>query len=354
MAGKMYTEGIDGIGMSWNNWPRSEVEINELVIPLAVSVSPIHDHKDIPILPYLPLRCESCSCILNPCCFTNFTDRIWICSFSISEHDGVAELYHTTVEYNLHKFQQNHNDSGSGSSPSPVFLFVLDTCLTKEELDSAKSSLRRAISLLPVHALVGFVSFVFVFGGTKEITKEQLLDRLGLSLSAQRGAAHWGPGFPEVGFVVVNVGVDPGVNQFLLPVSDCEFTLNSIIEDLQPDPWPVQPGHRAARCTGLALSVAAGLLGACLPGTGARIIALVGGPCTEGPGTIVSKELSEPVCSHKDLDKDAAPHFREAVKFYENLAKQLVAEGQVLDLYASASDQVGIFEMKVAVERTGA
>ena len=47
------------------------------------------------------------------------------------------------------------------------------------------------------------------------------------------------------------------------------------------------PGTRASRCTGVALSVAAGLLGACLPGTGARIVALVGGPCTEGPGTVM-------------------------------------------------------------------
>ena len=51
------------------------------------------------------------------------------------------------------------------------------------------------------------------------------------------------------------------------------------------------PGTRASRCTGVALSVAAGLLGACLPGTGARIVALVGGPCTEGPGTVMPFEL---------------------------------------------------------------
>lgn len=38
----------------------------------------------------------------------------------------------------------------------------------------------------------------------------------------------------------------------------------------------------------MALSVATGLLGACLPGTGARIVALVGGPCSEGPGTVNS------------------------------------------------------------------
>lgn len=55
---------------------------------------------------------------------------------------------------------------------------------------------------------------------------------------------------------------------------------------------------------------------------------------------IVSKDLSEPVRSHKDLDKDAAPFFKKAVKFYDGLAKQLVSQGHVLDLFASALDQV--------------
>lgn len=59
-----------------------------------------------------------------------------------------------------------------------------------------------------------------------------------------------------------------------------------LLDELQTDQWPVPPGSRSARCTGVALSVAAGLLGACTVGTGARIIALVGGPCTEGPGTV--------------------------------------------------------------------
>ncbi|KAI3890163.1 hypothetical protein MKW92_037134 [Papaver armeniacum] len=384
MAGEMDAEGIDGVRMSWNVWPRSKVEASKCVIPIAASISPIWHHKDIPNLPYLPLRCKSCSCILNPYCRVDFTVKIWICPFcfqrnqfpphysSISEHNVPAELYpqYTTVEYNLQQqFQQNPNDPAAGSAPPPVFLFVLDTCLIEEELDFVKSALKRAIGLLPEHALVGFVSFgtqvqvhelgfadlskVYVFRGTKEITKEQILDQLGLSLSAQRGAAPGGPGFPQRGAVGNGVVANSGVSRFLLPASDCEYTLNSVLDELQPDQWPVPPGHRAARCTGVALSIAAGLLGACLPGTGARIIALVGGPCTEGPGTIVSKELSEPVRSHKDLDKDAAPHFRKAVKFYENLAKQLVTQGHVLDLYASALDQVGVAEMKVAVERTG-
>lgn len=59
-----------------------------------------------------------------------------------------------------------------------------------------------------------------------------------------------------------------------------------LLDELQPDQWPVEAGNRAIRCTGVALSVAAGLLGACMPGTGAMIIALLGGPCTEGPGMV--------------------------------------------------------------------
>nr|GEW03356.1 protein transport protein SEC23-like [Tanacetum cinerariifolium] len=222
----------------------------------------------------------------------------------------------------------------------PVYLFVVDCCMIEEELAFAKSALQQALEFLPENALVGFVSFgtqvqvyelgyddmskVYVFRGSKEMSKEQVLDQLGLSMVRRVGGV--GQGFQNGG---------------------------GLLEELGTDQWPVAPGNRALRCTGVALSVAAGLLGACLPGTGARIVALVGGPCTEGPGSIVSKDLSDPVRSHKDLDKDAAPYFRKAVHFYEELSKQMVSQGHVLDLFASALDQVGVAEMKVIIERTG-
>lgn len=63
----------------------------------------------------------------------------------------------------------------------------------------------------------------------------------------------------------------------------CDF---KVLDELGTDQWPVAPGNRSLRCTGVALSIAGGLLGACSAGTPARIIALVGGPCTEGPGTV--------------------------------------------------------------------
>lgn len=58
------------------------------------------------------------------------------------------------------------------------------------------------------------------------------------------------------------------------------------MEELQKDAWPVPADERASRCTSTALSVAACLLGVCVPGSGARIMAFVGGPSTEGPGSV--------------------------------------------------------------------
>ncbi|CAG7899021.1 hypothetical protein IGI04_031850 [Brassica rapa subsp. trilocularis] len=377
----MDPEGMDGVRMTWNVWPRTKVEASKCVVPLAASISPIRRHSDIPSLPYAPLKCRTCVAVLNAFARVDFAAKIWICPFCfqrnpfpphyhmISETNLPGELYpqYTTVEYAIPPAAAQFDPrSGAAAAPPqtppPVFVFVLDTCMIEEELGFAKSALKQAIGLLPENALVGFVSFgtqahvhelgfsemskVFVFRGNKEVSKDQVLDQLGLS--SRRAPTSGFPKGAQNGFQSA-----AGVNRFLLPASDCEYTLDLLLDELQSDQWPVQPGHRSQRCTGVALSVAAGLLGACLPGTGARIVALVGGPCTEGPGTIISKDLSEPVRSHKDLDKDAAPYYKKAVKFYDSIAKQLVAQGHVLDLFASALDQVGVAEMKVAVESTG-
>lgn len=76
----------------------------------------------------------------------------------------------------------------------------------------------------------------------------------------------------------------------LLRIGFCVCCAFQMLDELPTDQWPIPPGNRASRCTGVALSVAVGLLGACSTGTGARIIALVGGPCTEGPGTVKREE----------------------------------------------------------------
>jgi protein transport protein SEC23 len=89
-------------------------------------------------------------------------------------------------------------------------------------------------------------------------------------------------------------GDTSALKRFLVPVSECEFALNSILDDLQSDPWPVEQGNRPPRCVGAAIGVAVGLLEAAAQGgasRGSRIVTLMGGPITYGPGMIVSQSL---------------------------------------------------------------
>ncbi|GLT89308.1 hypothetical protein SLE2022_072950 [Rubroshorea leprosula] len=367
MAEFLELEAQDGVRMSWNVVPGTKQEASKCVVPVSAIYTPIKSFPNMPVLPYVPLRCRNCRSVLNPFAIVDFAAKIWICPFcfqrshfppqyaSISDENLPAELFpqYTTIEY---------QSPGEAASVPPVFMFVLDTCIIEEEMAFLKSALSQAIGLLPDNSLVGLITFgtlvhvhelgfgqipkTYVFKGSKEVTKDQLLEQMSFFVKNPK---------PPTGVIA---GARDGLSsesiaRFLLPASECEFALNSVLEELQKDPWSVPADQRAARCTGAALSVAAALLGACVPGLGARIMAFVGGPSTEGPGAIVSKNLSEPIRSHKDLDKDSAPHYNKAVKFYEGLGKQLVHQGHVLDLFACALDQVGVAELKVAVERTG-
>ena len=106
----------------------------------------------------------------------------------------------------------------------------------------------------------------------------------------------------------------PGSARFLLPVGQCEYSLTGILENLQRDPWPVANDKRPQRCTGVAMSVAVGLLESSFAGTGARIMLFAGGPATEGPGMVTSTELREPIRSHHDIDRDNVKYFKRALK----------------------------------------
>lgn len=107
---------------------------------------------------------------------------------------------------------------------------------------------------------------------------------------------------------------NPAAARFLLPVSQCEFQLTNALEQLQRDPWPVANDKRALRCTGVALSVAAGLLETNFVNKGARIMLFSGGPATEGPGMVVGPELREPIRSHHDIDRDNIKYYKKALK----------------------------------------
>ncbi|EIE23773.1 COP-II coat subunit [Coccomyxa subellipsoidea C-169] len=368
MADFVALEEQDGLRLSWNIWPNSRIEATKAVIPFASLYTPNKRKADLQVCPYDPVLCKTCGAVLNGYAQVDFNAALWGCPFchtrnhfpsqyrGISEQQQPAELYQ---EYNTIEYIQQQ----AKPVMPPAYVFVVDTSVAEDELRACVASLSQALTTLPEYAQVGLVTFgthvhvhelgfaecakSYVFQGSREYTPQQVVEQLGLAskMPARKG----GPGQPAL-----PMPSSPG-SRFILPISECEFTVNAVLDELQRDVFPTLSEHRPSRCTGTALQVAASLMGAALqPGMcAARLMLFVGGPSTEGAGKVVEKELSEPIRSHEDLAKDRAPHYKKARRFFDGVASQLVQQQHSLDVFACALDQVGLAEMKPVVDMSG-
>lgn len=228
--------------MPWNVIPGTKQESAQCIIPVSAIYTPLKPlPSSPPLLPYAPLRCRNCRSVLNPFSIVDYSTKIWICSFclhrnhfpphyhSITDDNLPAELFpqYTTIEYQSSDPGQTRN----------VFLFVIDTCVIEEEIGFLKSALTRAIGMIPENSLVGLITFgsyvsvhelgfsmipkVYCFKGGKEISKDQVLEQMGFFAKKPK---------PATGVIA---GVRDGLSQesidrFLLPASECEFSLNSV------------------------------------------------------------------------------------------------------------------------------
>ncbi|KAI1730116.1 sec23/Sec24 trunk domain-containing protein [Ditylenchus destructor] len=406
----------DGVQMTWNVLPHSRVDAQKLVLPVATFFTPLKerpaDQPPQPTLEYDPVLCQkqTCKAVLNPLCAVDYRAKIWQCPFcnqrnpfpphyaAIAEDNRPPELHplFTTIEYTLKK----------ATTLPPIFLFIVDTCVSEDELKALKESLQKAISYLPAEALVGLITFgrmveihelnvkgiarSFVFKGTKEVTQKQIRDILALQigrpapLNGSRGnstaptphhhTGHVGPnapngmppagvpGMPPMNNMPRGGPQMPGqmpatapsqvFNKFIQPISDCEASISELLEQMQPDRWPVPLGHRPLRATGAALAVGVTLLETSFPNTGARIMTFIGGACSNGPGMVVNEELKSPIRSWHDIKEDNATYMRKAIKFYDALSGRAVKNGHAIDIYSCALDQTGLCEMKSCFNAT--
>uniref|UniRef100_A0A673M266 Protein transport protein SEC23 n=1 Tax=Sinocyclocheilus rhinocerous TaxID=307959 RepID=A0A673M266_9TELE len=357
-------EDRDGVRFSWNVWPSSRLEATRMVVPVASLFTPLKERPDLPPIQYEPVLCSRATCraVLNPLCQVDYRAKLWACNFcyqrnqfpptyaGISEVNQPAELLpqFSTIEYVVQR----------GPQMPLNFLYVVDTCMEDDDLQALKESLQMSLSLLPPTALVGLITFgrmvqvhelgcegiskSYVFRGTKDLSAKQLQEMLGLTKPAAAQAGR-GPQQPPV----------PPSNRFLQPVQKIDMNLTDLLGELQRDPWPVTQGKRPLRSLGVALSIAVGLLECTFPNTGARIMAFIGGPATQGPGMVVGDELKTPIRSWHDIEKDNAKFMKKATKHYEALANRAAASGHIIDIYACALDQTGLLEMKCCTNYTG-
>ncbi|KAK1932384.1 Protein transport protein Sec23B [Phytophthora citrophthora] len=362
-------EAKDGVRFSWNSWPCTKLEQTRCVMPTGCLYQPLKPIDGMPpAVEYDPIHCKACAAVLNPYCQVDFVSKLWVCPFcvtrnhfpphyaeNITQENLPAELIpqYTTLEYELQNRQAG----------PPVFVFCIDTCVPEEELEELKDSIQQTLNQLPPDALIGLVTFgtmvhvhelgfpevpkSHVFRGNKDFSAQQVYDMLGLAATRKQQQQ------PALGQPQQPQQQTSNSARFLLPVFECGFTLESILEDLQRDPWPVAADQRPQRCTGVAMSVCVGLLEATFRGQGARIMMFVGGPPTVGPGAIVSRDRKEDIRSHTDLQKDKAPLTKKALAHYNELAARCVASSHVVDIFACSLDQSGVMEMAACVQKTG-
>uniref|UniRef100_A0A2K5DMV7 Protein transport protein SEC23 n=1 Tax=Aotus nancymaae TaxID=37293 RepID=A0A2K5DMV7_AOTNA len=328
-------EERDGVRFSWNVWPSSRLEATRMVVPVAALFTPLKERPDLPPIQYEPVLCSrtTCRAVLNPLCQVDYRAKLWACNFC---------------------YQRNQR----GPQMPLIFLYVVDTCMEDEDLQALKESMQMSLSLLPPTALVGLITFgrmvqvhelgcegiskSYVFRGTKDLSAKQLQEMLGLSKVPVTQATR-GP----------QVQQPPPSNRFLQPVQKIDMNLTDLLGELQRDPWPVPQGKRSLRSSGVALSIAVGLLECTFPNTGARIMMFIGGPATQGPGMVVGDELKTPIRSWHDIEKDIAKYVKKGTKHFEALANRAATTGHVIDIYACALDQTGLLEMKCCPNLTG-
>jgi len=356
-------ESKDAVRFSWNNFPPNKLALVRSHVPLGCLYTPMKDIENLLLVEYRPQSCGKCFAILNPYCKVDFKGKWWLCPFcgnrnnfpkeyadNISETSLPAELMqeYTTMEY-LVPMPSNHQ------LPPSIFLFVIDTCMPKEELQALKDSILQSINLMPPETMVGLITFgrftfvhelsfsecskSYAFKGDKEYTTQQVHEMLGIS------GKHDPRGPQATG----------ALKRFIMPVSDCESTFTAILDDLIPDQWLVPSDERPQRCTGHALSIAISLMEAAQPGQGSKILTFVSGPCTIGPGQVVGVKLEEMIRSWIDIQKDNeyAKYVKKATKYYNSLTERAIKGGISIDIFAFTTDQYGLLEMKNLAEKTG-
>ena len=52
-----------------------------------------------------------------------------------------------------------YSQTGGFVAPPPAFLFVVDTCVTEEDLEGLRNALKQLLELMPQTALVGLISY---------------------------------------------------------------------------------------------------------------------------------------------------------------------------------------------------
>ncbi|GMM29032.1 GTPase-activating protein [Martiniozyma asiatica (nom. inval.)] len=372
-------EEIDGVRFNWNCLPTARIETTNMAGPLGCIYSPLMLREDLPTANYAPQTCRACQMVLNIFSQLDLNNKVWSCPgcgmrnqlppgyHNITPEAMPIELLRdsSTMEYILPRSQP---------PPPPAFIYVVDLCQDKEDLDSLKETILESLDLHPPGCMIGLITFDsvvnvyelsfqqcskrYVFSAEKEMSSIDVQELLGIKGNS---TITWDQQLQKK---------DGTINRFLLPISSEPHRemIEKSIKSLKPSKWIVKPTFRALRVTGTALHIATCLIEGAYAQCAGKITLFAAGACTYGPGKIVGTELKEPLRSHNDIEKGTATHYKSADKFYKKLTNKAFSQLKEkndkmvdqtssslfsVDIFAGCYDQVGIYEMRPLSDKTG-
>ncbi|KAL7713495.1 Protein transport protein SEC23 [Entamoeba marina] len=280
-------EQQDGVRLSWNVWPSTKTEAEKyLDIPLGLVYQPLRGTiTEANQIEYnnQPIRCQ-CGAYVNPWCFRD--NSYWSCPFCNARNQAINDdrmFSHSTVEYVI---------IPQAIIPTTL-LFVIDTTAPQQEIDSLKTSITLTLATLPSTVQVGLMVFgkhISIYDMTNNTCPRAYI------LSGQKSYS---------ATQLTSILSSRVINQLLAPLNE----------------WPVENGKRSLRCTGAALSAASSLLES--RNICGSMNVFVSGPCTFGPGIVVSDDLKEQMRTHTDISQERIKYLEDAQKYYKSLADKL-------------------------------
>ena len=319
------------------------------ILPFGCILNPLGELSALNVVPYSPISCRYCQSILSPLNKIDYRNRTWLCVFC-SSRSGLpstgSDLVPNADSTDTFVTDYQLKPGSAVHSQGIIHLFVIDICVpTEDELAALKENLFQSITLLPSNARVGLISF----GAVIELHEMSPMEAHSRSYAFRGSTEYSSANVREI------LGVNAIAERFLAPIADAEFLLSQCIDRLEGDVWPEIRSQRPIRCTGSALSLAAGLLDICYPKQPARILAFLSGVCSEGPGKAVGLSKEELIRGHMDIRRgsNAGKYWLDSTEFFSTLMQKMVLNSHVLDVCSACIDQTGIAEMRKCIECTG-
>lgn len=343
-------EQTEGVRFIWNNIPSTRLESSLNVIPLSTLFTPFNIRENpITRADIRPIICQGCQMIANRCCMPDYHQMRWDCS-NCSHRNVIPSNYKDYIQQgNLVLEFMNENVSLEykvGQGMSIVWYIIIDTCIDEAGLEVVKNSLITNLQTVEgvqigiisvgkhvsIHDLGSEYLNETILNGDVEYPAEKLRTMLNLRPFSQTTS---------------------NSNRFVKNIDSCREKAIKIIKRLKTNKFEVKSNQRTHRATGSAFEAASTILESL--GSVGRLTAIIGGPCTYGPGKIVGDLLSETYRSHSDLENDSTriEFFKKSQKFYDDIMERMVKVGVTVDLFAFSLDQFGCAEMRNLVEKTG-